>query len=144
MIDHLLLYSAEVERSAAWPMPTDAEGHPIIAPSWADGTRVIMPVRIVLDRAVHDIDGNVVTSEVVAPGFYLVIRTPGRDAELEAMAECVIATDAGLMAAGKPYVIKCSLQPETILGQIDPVWAGSSYNIPVGEPAAALDEWRVA
>ncbi|MCQ4630943.1 hypothetical protein GB927_012895 [Shinella sp. CPCC 100929] len=137
MIDHILIYADDAARDAAWPAPEDNP------PSWTDGERSIMPTRIVHARASYDAEGNETSPEVTAPGSYLVIRTPSRDAEIEAMAECIIATDAGLMADGQPYVLKCSLQPETVLGQVDPVWAGSPYAIPVGSPASALDDWRV-
>lgn len=144
MIDHLLLYASEAERSAAWPSPTGMDGEPIMTPSWVDGERTIMPVRIVLDRAVFDGEGAIVSPEVTAPGVWMAIRTVDRDDDLAAMDACVIATDSRLMGLGQPYVIKCTLQPDTILGQVDPVWAGSTYDIPVGEPASALDDWRVA
>lgn len=138
MIDHILLYPSDAERDAAWPSPEDGP------PSWTDGDRSIMPTRIVIARATYDAEGIETMPEVTAPGSYLVIRTSGRDADLEAMDECIIVTDADLMAAGQPYVIKCTLQPETILGRVDPVWAGPAYAIPVGSPASALDDWRIA
>lgn len=142
MIDHILVYSSEAARDAAWPVPVDTEGNPTGAPSWTDDGREVLPARIIHDRAVYDAEG-LVSPEVVAPGAWLVIRTSARDAAIEAMAEAVIVTDAGLAAAGVPYVIKCTLAPETVLGQVDPVWAGSNYAIPVGEPAEALDAWRI-
>lgn len=137
MIDHILLYANDVDREVDWPIP---EGSP---PSWTDGDRSIMPTRIVIARAAYDAEGVETLPEVTAPGSYLVIRTSARDAELEALDECIIINDAARMAAGQPYVIKCTLQPDTILGQVDPVWAGAAYAIPVGEPASALDEWRI-
>lgn len=137
MIDHILLYANDIDREGDWPTPEDA------SPSWTDGDRSIMPTRVVISRAIYDDNGEEVSAEVLAPGSYLVIRTPYRDAELEAMDECIIVTDAELMASGLPYVIKCTLLPETILGQVDPVWAGSPYAIPVGSPASDLDNWRI-
>lgn len=137
MIDHILFYTNDIDRETDWPIP---EANP---PSWTDGGRAIMPTRVVISRATYDEGGDEVSPEVLAPGSYLAIRTPYRDAELEAMDECVIVTDAELMASGLPYVIKCTLLPETILGQVDPVWAGSPYAIPVGSPASGLDNWRI-
>lgn len=138
MIDHILLYANDIDREGDWPTPEDA------SPSWTDGDRSIMLTRFVIARASYDAEGIETMPEVMAPGSYLVIRTSGRDADLEAMDECIIVTDAELMAAGQPYVIKCTLQPETVLGQVDPVWAGPAYAIPVGSPASALDDWRIA
>lgn len=143
MIDHILLYADDAARNAAWPVPVDLDGNPMAAPSWTDGERSVMPTRIVHARATYGAEGDILTPEVAAPGSYLVIRTASRDADLESLPECIIVTDAVLMAAGQPYVLKCTLQPETILGQVDPVWAGSPYAIPAGSPASALDDWRV-
>jgi len=143
MIDHIFVYPTNAARDAAWPAPTDMDGNPINAPAWTDAGRDVMPARIVHARAVFDADG-LVSPEVVAPGAWLVVRSPNRDPALEAMAEAVIVTDAGMAASGAQYVIKCTLAPETILGQVDPIWAGSDYAIPVGQPASALDAWRIS
>jgi len=142
MIDHILVYPTNAARDAAWPAPVDQDGNPTSVPSWTDAGRDVMPARIVHTRAVFDVDG-LVSPEVAAPGAWMVVRSPTRDPALEAMAEAVIVTDAGMAASGVPYVIKCTLAPETILGQVDPIWAGSDYAIPVGQPASALDAWRI-
>jgi len=142
MIDHILVYPSTAARDAAWPAPVDQDGNPTNAPAWTDAGRDVMPARIVHARAVFDVEG-LVSPEVVAPGAWLVVRSQTRDPALEALAEAVIVTDANLAASGARYVIKCTLAPETILGQVDPVWAGSDYAIPVGQPASALDAWRI-
>lgn len=145
MIDHILVYAIAAARDAAWPAPRDMEGNTTNVPAWTDAYgRNIMPARIVLDRAVFGLEGELISPEVVAPGAWLVVRTMDRDPEIEAMTEAVIVTDAVRAVAGDFYVIKCTLGPETVLGQVDPVWAGSEYAIPVGEPASALDAWRIA
>ncbi len=147
MIDHILVYPSTAARDAAWPAPLDMNGEPTHAQAWTDGYgRNIMTTRIVHDRAVFGFDGElpvIISPELVAPGAWMVVRTTARDPEIEAMAEAVIITDAVRAAAGDFYVIKCTLEPETVLGQVDPVWAGSEYAIPVGEPASALDAWRI-
>lgn len=145
MIDHILVYPNAAARDAAWPAPRDMDGKPTNPPAWADVYgRNIMPARIVHERAVFSAEGGLLSAEVVAPGAWLVVRTTARDPELEAMAEAVIVTDAVRAAGGDKYVIKCTLAPETVLGQVDPAWAGSDYSIPVGEPAEALYAWRIA
>lgn len=144
MIDHILVFPDATAREAAWPPPVDSEGNPTGASSWSVDGRAIVPVRIIHARATHDSEGAILSPEVAAPGSWLVIRTPRRDPEMEALSEAVIVTDANAAAAGAPYVIKCSLAPETLLGQVDPVWAGSHYSIPVGLPVSSLDEWRIA
>jgi len=143
MIDHILVYPTIAARDAAWPAPVDQDGNPTHAPSWTDAGRDVMPARIVHARAVYDVEGDLVSPEVVAPGAWLVVRSQTRNPALEALAETVIVTDAGLASSGADYVIKCTPAPETILGQVDPVWAGSDYAIPVGQPASALDAWRI-
>jgi len=142
MIDHILVYPSTEARDAAWPAPVDLDGNPTHAPSWTDAGRDVMPARIVHARAAYDAEGFV-SPEVVAPGAWLIVRSLNRDPGIEALAEAVIVTDAGMASSGAPYVIKCSLAPETILGQVDPIWAGSDYAIPVGLPASALDTWRI-
>ena len=137
MIDHILVYPTAAARDASWPAP---EGDP---PSWTVDGRDVMPVRIVHERAVYGADLSLVSPEVVAPGAWLVVRTRDRDAELEAMPQSVIITDAARAAAGQPYVIKCTVSPQTVLGQVDPVWAGAIYAIPVGEPAETLIAWLI-
>ena len=149
MIDHILVYPNAAARESAWPGPRDMDGNPTNPPAWTDADgRNIMPARIVHDRAVFVLDTEtgmptLVSPDVVAPGSWMVIRTATRDAEIEAMDEAVIVTDAVRAAAGDEYVVKCTLAPETILGQVDPVWAGSDYAIPVGQPASVLDAWRI-
>jgi len=143
MIDHILVYPSIAARDAAWPAPVDMDGNPINAPSWTDTGRDVMPARIVHARAVYDAGGALVSPEVIAPGAWLVVRSPIRDPGVEALAEAVIVTDAGMAASGATYVIKCTLAPTTILGQVDPIWAGSDYAIPVGQQASALDAWRI-
>jgi len=142
MIDHILVYPSIAARDAAWPAPVDMDGNPTNAPAWTDFGRDVMLARIVHVRAVYDAEG-LVSPEVAAPGAWLVVRSQTRDPALEALAEAVIVTDANMAASGAPYVIKCTLAPETILGQVDPIWAGSDYAIPVGQPASALDAWRI-
>lgn len=137
MIDHILLYANDAASNAAWPSPEDEPS------SWSEGDRSMLRARVIISRATYDAEGVETMPEVTAPGSWLVVRTPYREAELEAMPECMIATDSALRKAGLPYVIKCSLQPETMLGQVDPVWAGAEYGIPVGQPASVLDEWRI-
>jgi len=143
MIDHILVYPSTSTRDAAWPAPVDLDGNPTNAPAWTDAGRDVMSARIVHARAAIDAEGVLVSPEVVAPGAWLVVRSQSRDPALEALAEAVIVTDANLAASGAAYVIKCTLSPTTILGQVDPIWAGSDYAIPVGQPASSLDAWRV-
>lgn len=138
MIDHLLVFADDAAREAVFPAPEDNT-----APCWTADGRDIMPTSVIYDRATYDAEGNVISPQITAPGSWLAIRTTGPDPEIEAMAECVIVTNGVLAKQGQRYVIKCSLAPDTILGQVDPVWAGDGYAIPVGQPASVLDEWLV-
>lgn len=143
MIDHVLVYPSEGAREAAWPAPVDGEGNPIGAPSWSVEGRHILPAKIVHARATFTKTGKVKAAEKTEDGAWISIRTADRDTEIEAMDETVLVIDAERAAEGEKYVIKCTLDPETIIGQIEPIWAGSDYALPVGEPASSLNVWRI-
>lgn len=138
MIDYLLTFPDDAARSAAFPEP---EGNP---PCWEAMGGTVMPVRIVVADAVLSENGEVISPQVLGAGSWIAIRCNERSAEIEAMPNCLVATDNDLAQAGQPYVYFCRLEPETIMGRVDPVFAGDGYPFQPGQPASALDAWLIA
>lgn len=135
MLDHILCYPSAADRPAG---PHDEDGQPLGLSSWEDDAgRTWMPVRCIITDAVHDDAGDLVSAALEAPGAWMVVRTVKRDPDLEADDRCLIVSDSDRAAAGLPFVFLSKLQPGTILGRIDPVFAGDDYPFPTG-PAANL------
>lgn len=134
-IDYLLCYEDASARASAFPPPVDEGGNPVPVSCWDDTGRTVMPVTIAQatedDPAVHP------------PGSWLAIRVAARDPEIEAMEECLLATDTALAAAGERFVIFYRFQASTPLGAVSPVFAGDAYPMPHGEPASSLDDWLI-
>lgn len=130
-IDYLLAYPDDAAREAAFPYPQDENGDPITAPMWKDGTRTIMPGRIWFERATYDSDGNEVTPEEVSAQSWLAVRSPNRDADIEAMPSCMIATDPGRVSTGT-FVVFHNFPSGTELGNFEPVFAGDQYPLMAG------------
>jgi len=141
MIDYLLAFPTAEARNAVFPPPEDSPW----APCWpVFETATAMPVRVIISEAVFSEDGETLISpQVLAPGVWLAIRAPERLPEVEDLLETLLCTDSELASAGLPYVHFSRLQPETILGQVTPVFAGDGYLIPAGSPASALEEWLI-
>lgn len=131
MIDYLLTFPDDAAREAAFPCPTDENGDPIKVPMWRDGSRTIMPGRIWFARATHDADGNEVTPEEVSSQSWLAVRCPARDAEIEALPNCMIATDPAQVTSGK-FVVFHNFPSGTDLGNFEPVFAGDRYPLMAG------------
>lgn len=141
MIDYLVVFPDDVARSLAFPLPEDASPW---TPCWDSLGGTVMPVRIIVAAAVMSEDGETLISPTVfGPGSWVALRTATRSAEIEAMSNCMLASDPDLAAAGERYVHFCRLQPETILGQVSPVFSGDGYVIPAGQPASVLGEWLI-
>ena len=140
MIDYLLTFPDDASRSAAFPAPEESPH----APCWGAMGGTVMPVRIVVADAVLSEDGETVISpQVLGAGSWIAIRCNERSAEIEAMPNCLVATNNDLAQAGEPYVYFCRLAPETIMGRVDPVFAGDGYPFQPGQPASALADWLI-
>lgn len=127
MIDYLLLYQTDTQRSLTYPQP---EGSP---PSWLVVTTTVLPVTIE-----RPWDGT------RAPGSWMRLRSTTRLPGIEALPNCLLAVDTELAEDGKNFVYFHRFQPDVLLGQISPMFAGDEYIIPVGQPAAVLDGLLVA
>ena len=129
MFDYLLCYTTEAERPAV----------PSALAAFEDGAgRTWMPVSCILDEGTFDpVTGEVITSPVLAPGLWMVVRAETRQADLEADPSCLIVTDSERAARGLPFVLVSKLLPETPLGRVSPVFAGDAYPFPQG-PASGL------
>ena len=135
MLDHILCYASASDRPAG---PLDEVGQPLGLSSWEDDAgRTWMPVRCIITDAIYDDAGGLVSAAAEAPGVWMVVRTVRRDQDLEADDRCLIVSDSDRAAAGLPFVFLSKLQPDTILGRIDPVFAGDNYPFPTG-PASNL------
>ena len=139
MIDYLLTFADAAARSAAFPPPVESPH----APCWDAMGGTSGPVRIVVSDTVADQDGNVITPAVYGAGFWQVVRTAERSPDIEALPNCMLATDGDLAAAGQPYVHFCRLAPATIMGRVEPVFAGDGYPFQPGQPASALADWLI-
>ena len=136
MFDHILCYPSAADRPAG---PLDDDGKPLGLMSWQDDAgRTWMPVRCIVSDAVYDDAGDLVSPAIEAPGVWMVVRTVERDPYLEADDRCLIVSDSDRATAGLPFVLISKLQPATILGRIDPVFAGDDYPFPTG-PASNLN-----
>lgn len=133
MIDYLLLFPDDITRTATY---APEEGNP---PGWVEDGVLIAPVTIMVIPPVVDIEGAITEPAVFAPGAWLRLRAPSRIPEIENAPNCLLATDSDLAAAGEPYVYFYRFQPNTVLGQISPMFAGDEYAIPTGQPASVLD-----
>lgn len=135
MYDHIFFYETEADRPVG---PLDDKGVPLGFPSWSDAEGAIwMPVNCIVEPATHDENGDVLSPEVKAPGAWFVVRTSERNSSLENEPHCLIVSDSERAAKGEPFVLISKLNPETVLGKIDPVFAGDDYPFPSG-PAANL------
>src|SRR5690242_12804162 len=131
MIDHILTFTDKAS------CPWQGSG-----PCWREDGRTYMPVSIVMSDAVVDTDGNVTTPEVLAQGYWMVVRAKERIAEIEALSGHYMTTDSELALAGEPFVYVSKFQPTTILGRISPVFAGDDYPFPSG-PASNLEPYLI-
>lgn len=139
MIDYLIVFPDDAARTVAFPPP---EGNP---PCWSALGGTAMPVRIVVSDIVMSEDGETVVSPAIyGSGSWLALRCDERSPEVEAMPNCMVATNNDLAQVGEPYVYLNRLQPETIMGRVEPVFAGDGYPFLPGQPASALDAWLIA
>ncbi len=98
-----------------------------------------MPVRCILTDAIYDASsGELVTPAVEAPGAWMVVRASEVQPDLLDDPRCLIVTDSDRAARGEPFVLVMRLQPDTLLGRIEPVFAGDRYPFPAG-PAGGLE-----
>lgn len=138
MKDYLIVFETVEQREAVFPRP---EGNP---PAWDTETGTVLPVAIRISDAVMSPDGETaITPPVFSEGVWVCLRTQERVEYVEAMVNCMVATDVELATEGLPYVHFCRLQPETILGQVEPMFSGDGYSIPVGQPASVLNDWLI-
>ncbi len=137
MLDHILCYLDAADRPAG---PVDDDGRLLGYPSWGDERgRTWMPVRCILTDPIHDASsGDLVMPAVEAPGAWMVVRAATMQPDLLDDPRCLIVTDSDRAARGEPFVVVMRLQPETLLGRIEPVFAGDAYPFPRG-PASNLD-----
>jgi len=133
MIDYLLLFPDDSARTAAY---APEEGNP---PGWIENGVFIAPVTIMVSPPVVDAEGIITEQAVFAPGAWLRLRAVSRIPEIENAPNCLLATDNDRAAAGEPYVYFYRFQPDTVLGQISPMFAGDEYAIPTGQPVSVLD-----
>lgn len=136
MLDHILCYPDAASRPVG---PLDDDGRPLGYPSWDDAQgRTWMPVRCILEDVTYDTEtGELVTPAVEAPGAWMVVRAAEVQPDLLDDPRCLIVTDEARAARGGPFVVVMRLQPETLLGRIEPVFAGDRYPFPAG-PASQL------
>lgn len=136
MFDHILCYSDAADRPTG---PVDDDGRALGYPSWDDEQgRTWMPVRCILTDAIHDAETcDLVTPAVEAPGAWMVVRASEVQPDLLDDPRCLIVTDEERAARREPFVVVCKLAPETLLGRIEPLFAGDAYPFPAG-PASQL------
>jgi hypothetical protein len=139
MIDYLIVFPNDPARSAAFPTPKESP----YAPCWEALGGTAMPTRIVVADIVMSEDGEVASPAVYGAGSWMAVRCDQRSPDIEAMPNCMIATSNDLAQAGEPYVYFCRLASETIMGRVDPVFAGDGYPFLPGQPASALDAWMI-
>lgn len=133
MIDYLLKFADIAAREARFPTP---EGSP---PSWSDeAARTFFPVRIIAQEGTYDSETDTGTAPVIANGSWIGVRTNERDAEIEAMDECMLVTSPELAVQGLPFIYIRKLPWEAMAGRVEPLLAGTSY--PFGPDVVAKAE----
>lgn len=129
--DHILRFATIAAREAAFPTPETEDGS---APTiWGDSTRTIMLVEHIVSPAQFDAEGNEASPQELADGAWLLVQTPGRDAEIEAMDECVCVLDPD--DGAKPIIAHSLSGP---MGQISPTLGGVAYDVVAGADLASV------
>lgn len=142
-IDYLLRLEDQEAADVAFPPPLGRDGQPRRVASWLDQGRTVLPTRVVIRPAEYDDEGAETVSEIVAPGYWLVLRCAERDPAIEAMPECMSATDSALAGTGAPWIIFHRFAPDAVLGRVEPIFAGDQYPFQPGQPASTLDQWVI-
>lgn len=137
MIDHLLRFTDRASAEAVWPDPN-------VGPCWRSDEGTVMPVRMIVARAVFDDEGAEISPEVAATGYWLAIRTEAPSDVIAAMPECMVITDSELAKTGGDYVHLSRIAPDTVLAQVDPTFAGDRYPFPPGATGQWLADHLIA
>jgi len=110
--------------------------------SWTKNLQTYMPVKVVIQDAIINSNNEITTSEILAPGYWIVVRSNVRSARIESIPGHCLTTDSVLASENKPFVYVSKFQPTTVLGRITPVFSGDSYPFPSG-PASNLEQYLI-
>lgn len=130
-VDHLMMFADLAAREVVFPTP---DGAP---PCWFDSGRTVTPGRVVLQEPTE------VAPAIYGPGAWVSVRTSGPDAELEAMAECLLVTEPDRAAAGEPFIRLCRLSEAALSRRYEPLLAGDLYTFGP-HIAGDLQRWMIA
>jgi len=119
IVDHLRGYVDEAAAIADLPQHYGEAG-------W--GPNVAPGVRVVLAEAVRDEVGEIVTPEVLAEGFFILISRRALDPALISGEAARLATDRDAAMRGEPFGLFCwDIEAAGAVLRIEPVPSGSDY-----------------